>query len=157
SRYATAQDLADDLRRYLNDEPILARRSTLRQRLGRWARRHQALVWSAGVSSVLLMLTVMMSLAVSNVVIRRETTAKERALKAANDSEKDAHSQAAVARRNLLKACEAVDLLLTRVAEERLLNRPQMESVRRVLLEDAARFYQELVKQEGTNREVRHG
>ena len=55
------------------------------------------------------------------------------------------------------KACEAVDLLLTRVAEERLLNRPQMESVRRVLLEDAAKFYQELVKQEGTNREVRHG
>jgi eukaryotic-like serine/threonine-protein kinase len=156
-RYTTAQELADDLERYLKDEPIRARRSTFGQRLGRWARRHQPLVWSAGVSAVLLLLTAITALAVSNVLIRREEIAKERALEAARASESTAQSQERVARQNLLKACEAADLLLTRVAEERLLNRPQMESVRRALLEDAARFYEELVKQEGNNRDVRHG
>ncbi len=157
SRYTTAQDLADDLERYLKDEPIRARRSTLSQRLGRWARRHQPLVWSTGVSAVLLLLMAMTALAVSNVLIRREEAAKEHALEAARGSETIAQAQEKVARQNLLKACEAVDLLLTRVAEERLLNRPQMESVRRALLEDAAKFYQALVQQEGTNRHVRHG
>jgi tetratricopeptide (TPR) repeat protein len=48
-RYARAQDLADDLERFLNDEPIRARRPTLRQRMRRWGRRHQPAVWSAAV------------------------------------------------------------------------------------------------------------
>jgi tetratricopeptide (TPR) repeat protein len=48
-RYATAQDLADDLERFLKDEPIRARRPTLVQRARKWARRHRALVWSAAV------------------------------------------------------------------------------------------------------------
>jgi serine/threonine protein kinase/Flp pilus assembly protein TadD len=46
-RYATAGELADDLRRFLEDAPIRARRPTLGQRLRRWGRRHQPLVWSA--------------------------------------------------------------------------------------------------------------
>src|SRR5207253_2051947 len=41
-RYATAQELADDLERFLDDEPIQARRPTLVQKARRWARRHKA-------------------------------------------------------------------------------------------------------------------
>src|SRR5437870_4985450 len=41
-RYATAQALADDLRRFLEDRPVQARRPTLALRLKKWARRHQA-------------------------------------------------------------------------------------------------------------------
>jgi eukaryotic-like serine/threonine-protein kinase len=48
-RYATAQELADDLERYLRDEPIRARRPTLRHRAKKWARRHRAIVWSVAV------------------------------------------------------------------------------------------------------------
>jgi WD40 repeat protein/serine/threonine protein kinase len=43
-RYATAGDMADDLRRFLEDKPIKARRPTLWQRLARWLRRHRTVV-----------------------------------------------------------------------------------------------------------------
>jgi tetratricopeptide (TPR) repeat protein len=46
-RYATANELAEDLRRFLHDEPIRARRATLIQQARKWARRHRAVVWSA--------------------------------------------------------------------------------------------------------------
>ncbi len=39
-RYATAAELAADLQRFLNDEPIKARPLSQRERLLRWARRH---------------------------------------------------------------------------------------------------------------------
>jgi serine/threonine protein kinase/Flp pilus assembly protein TadD len=48
-RYATAGELSDDLRRFLKDEPIRARRPTLVQRVRKWMRRHRAVVWSAAV------------------------------------------------------------------------------------------------------------
>jgi tetratricopeptide (TPR) repeat protein len=46
-RYNTAQELADDLERWLKDEPIRARRPSVVQRLRRWGRRHRAMVWAA--------------------------------------------------------------------------------------------------------------
>jgi tetratricopeptide (TPR) repeat protein len=49
SRYATAQELADDLRRFLEDQPIRARRPSWLDRARKWARRHRPVVWSAGV------------------------------------------------------------------------------------------------------------
>jgi tetratricopeptide (TPR) repeat protein len=42
-RFATAQELADDLERWSRDEPIRARRPTLVQRVRKWCRRHQQL------------------------------------------------------------------------------------------------------------------
>jgi tetratricopeptide (TPR) repeat protein len=46
-RYGTAQELADDLERFLKDEPIRAKRPSLVQKTRKWARRHRAAVWSA--------------------------------------------------------------------------------------------------------------
>jgi serine/threonine protein kinase/WD40 repeat protein len=40
-RYATAQELADDLRRFLEDLPIRAKRPNLAERIVRWSRRHK--------------------------------------------------------------------------------------------------------------------
>jgi tetratricopeptide (TPR) repeat protein/serine/threonine protein kinase len=56
-RYATAQELADDLERWLRDEPIRARRPTVLQRLRRWSRRHRPVV--AGLAAGLLTLLVL--------------------------------------------------------------------------------------------------
>jgi tetratricopeptide (TPR) repeat protein len=57
-RYATAQELADDLRRFLEDKTIRARRPTPLQRLRKWCRRHKGLVAAAGVVALVALLLV---------------------------------------------------------------------------------------------------
>jgi WD40 repeat protein/predicted Ser/Thr protein kinase len=54
-RYATAKDLAQELGRFLRDEPIWARRITAAARLGRWCRRKPALALAIGVVVTLLL------------------------------------------------------------------------------------------------------
>src|SRR5262249_28597379 len=68
-RYASAQQLADDLRRFLEDKPIRARRPTLIQRARKWRRRHQAVVAAAAVAGVVVLLVAVVALAVSNHLI----------------------------------------------------------------------------------------
>jgi serine/threonine protein kinase len=53
-RYASAAELAADIRRYLNDEPIIARPPTLRYQLGKFSRRHKEFV--IGLALVFLVL-----------------------------------------------------------------------------------------------------
>jgi serine/threonine protein kinase len=60
-RYATAQELADDLRRFLDDKPIRARRPTLWFRARKWSRRHRGVV-TAAITSAMLALTVGLAL-----------------------------------------------------------------------------------------------
>jgi hypothetical protein len=53
-RYATAGELAADLRRWLDDRPIRARRPTPAQRAAKWVRRHRPLVASLAAAAGLL-------------------------------------------------------------------------------------------------------
>src|SRR5262249_42443500 len=61
ARYATAQELADDLHRFLRDEPIRAKRPTLAQRAAKWARRHKAVVRAVGVVLALAVIALLVS------------------------------------------------------------------------------------------------
>jgi serine/threonine protein kinase/Flp pilus assembly protein TadD len=57
SRYVSAGELADDLRRFVEDQPIQARRPTLAQRAARWSRRHYWLV-SRGIAASFALLSI---------------------------------------------------------------------------------------------------
>ena len=50
-RYATAAALAEDLRRFVEDRPIRARRVSAAERLARWCRRNKVLAASIGVAA----------------------------------------------------------------------------------------------------------
>jgi WD40 repeat protein/serine/threonine protein kinase len=77
-RYGTAQELADDLERYLKDQPIRARRPTLVQRVRKWVRRHLPVVWTAGLSLVAMLVLAVIGLAASTVLVMREKAQTER-------------------------------------------------------------------------------
>jgi serine/threonine protein kinase/WD40 repeat protein/tetratricopeptide (TPR) repeat protein len=55
-RYQTAGELAADLQRFVNDEPIKARRISLAERLMRWSRHNRQLATSLGAVAVLIIL-----------------------------------------------------------------------------------------------------
>src|SRR5262249_5674124 len=61
-RYATAAEMADDLQRWLDDQPIRARRPTLVEHAARWSRRHWPLLAAAagilGVATLGLLLSI---------------------------------------------------------------------------------------------------
>jgi WD40 repeat protein len=78
-RYASAQDLADELGRFLRDEPIEARPLGPMARLGRWTRRYPVVAVLGG--SVLLLLAMMVLgsvIAVWRVNLAREAEQQER-------------------------------------------------------------------------------
>jgi serine/threonine protein kinase/Tfp pilus assembly protein PilF len=53
-RYSSAAELVADIRRYLQDEPIMARPASTIYQLTKFARRHKALVW--GIAAVFIVL-----------------------------------------------------------------------------------------------------
>lgn len=82
-RYACAQDMADDLQRFLEDKPIHARRPTLGQRLGKWARRNRSVV-RAGAGTLLL---AVVGLAASTALVwqaKRDAEAAQREIETTN-------------------------------------------------------------------------
>jgi serine/threonine-protein kinase len=77
-RYATAQELADDLRRFLADEPIRARPAAMVRRLRKWGRRHRAAV-TAGAAVLAVAVAVLsggIGWVANDRVRRREATEK---------------------------------------------------------------------------------
>jgi tetratricopeptide (TPR) repeat protein len=99
-RYTTAQELADDLRHYLEDKPIRAKRPTLAQRGAKWARRHQAVVLTAAALSCLVAL----ALGVSTAWVTWANGQKDQALERANEAAEEARIKGDEARKNLQAA-----------------------------------------------------
>lgn len=58
-RYLSATDLAEDLRRFITDRPILARRHSTREQVVRWARRNRGVAaLTAAVAVLLITITI---------------------------------------------------------------------------------------------------
>jgi serine/threonine protein kinase len=144
-RYATAQELADDLRRFLEDKPIRAQPPTLWQRARKWARRHQAVVRTVLAFGVLA--TVGLVLGVVLLWQERERTREALAeAKAHYEAELEQRQQAEI---NYQMAREAVERYFTQVSQSKLLNVPGLQPLRQELLRTARDFYDEFVKQRG--------
>jgi serine/threonine protein kinase len=82
-RYATAQQLAEDLRLFLEDKPIQARRPSLLRRGRKWAQRHHAVVLTASVALVLAMVAstvaaALLAAAYQEEAIQRQTAEEQR-------------------------------------------------------------------------------
>jgi WD40 repeat protein/serine/threonine protein kinase len=74
-RYQAARELAEDLQRFLRDEPIRAQRASLAQVAIKWSRRHWRMVLSAAVLSLLAVV----GLIVSTLLIAQERDAAQEA------------------------------------------------------------------------------
>jgi eukaryotic-like serine/threonine-protein kinase len=66
ARYESAEAMAEDLRRFLDDEPIKARRASAAERYARWARHHPAIAVLGAVLTAVLVLTTLTSLFVAD-------------------------------------------------------------------------------------------
>jgi serine/threonine-protein kinase len=129
-RYPRARALADDLERWMADEPVSAWREPISRRAGRWARRHRPLV--AGAAMVLV--SAIVALSVGAVLINRER---------------------AKAEANFRQARAAVDKYFTRVSESKLLNVPNLFPLRKELLGDARTYYEQFLHDHGDDLSVR--
>jgi serine/threonine-protein kinase len=133
-RYASAGDLALEVRHYLADEPVTACREPAGTRLARWGRRHKPLV--AGAAALLV--AAVAALSVGTVLLGRANAAIEAERRAAD-------RQRAVAQANYEQARKAVDDYLVRVSETTLLNSrvPGLQPLRKELLTTALPYYQD--------------
>ena len=129
-RYATAQDLADDLRRFLEDKPIQARRPTVLARALKWARRHRTTMRAAAV--VLLLTSV--GLALCTWLIARQ---RDRA---------DLRGR---------QARRAVDRMYIEFGEKWLSQQPYLEEVQRDFLLEALAFYEAFAQEESDDPSAR--
>ncbi len=129
-RYIHAADLADDVRRYLADEPVSAYPEHWTARARRWTSRHRTLATACLAS--LLVATMVLSAATVFLKLSaiRETAAHERA------------------RNNLQLAMAAVDQLYGTIVDDPALKSRGLERKRQELLQLGKDFYDIFARQE---------
>ena len=147
----SAQALADDLGRFLDGKPTLARRPSLVDRLGKWARRHRSLVTLAAAALVLLTIVS----AVGMVMLAREQTRTSAALAESERNAQIAQENFEKAERYFHQARSAVDQFGVRLSD-RLVDIPGAEAVHRDLLLDTLGYYHQFAVDAGNDPALRH-
>jgi tetratricopeptide (TPR) repeat protein len=145
-RYATAVDLADDLRRFLNHEPIRARPIGWLGRGWRWCRRNP--VVAGLLAALFLLLTAGTTVSTYFAIVAQQQAAdalyqKDRADSAANQ----AALRAQEAEVNFQTARRAVDDFYRLAVENELFQDLRLNPARALLLEKVLRFYEQFRQQ----------
>jgi len=138
-RYATAAEFAADLRRFIDERPILARRANLIDHARKWVRRHPGAV----AVSVLAMLMGLMGLSVAIAAITHEQANTAAALRREQEKSIEAEARLALAQR-------AADEMIS-IAEEELSDNPFEEHLRQRLLDSAIDYYQAFIAARSQN------
>jgi serine/threonine protein kinase len=142
-RYQSAQLLADDLRRFLVDEPIHARPPSTWDKAVKWTRRHRSLAMSA----LIILGLVAAGLLTSTLLIAREQGRTKSAYELEIKKAIEADQQRARAEKSSRQAREAVDFF-SRIADDEM-NGPQFSDVRREMLEESLSYYQSFLEDRG--------
>jgi eukaryotic-like serine/threonine-protein kinase len=132
SRYESALALAEDLERFQQGQPILARPISSAERLVRWGRRNPTIAALAGAVGLLLILAAIGS-SVAALWLKRE---RDDAVAARED-----------AVQNLARGRKLVEDYCTNVAQDQRLKQQDLYALRKKLLEAAVPFYDEIVRQ----------
>ncbi len=138
-RYATAAELADDLRRFLDDRPITARPINAWQRMIKWSRRRPAAAALIAVSVLALAALIGGGVWYNG---RLQVAIKQ------------SNQNLATAERRLGISQGAVNAFLDRAADD-LARLPQTERVREKLLDYALAFYQKNAQESAADPEGR--
>lgn len=140
-RYATPRELNEELEHWLADEPVSAYREGMTARFGRWVRHHRTAViaLTAGMAAGLAVMTVAV------VLLTAANNREKRAREEADRNSEEAKHQRERAEEGFKSARTAVDMYLTRVSEDTLLNQPGMQKLRGTLLEDALEYYRQFL------------
>src|SRR5262249_36054529 len=133
-RYATARALADDLRRFVDNQPILARRPTVAVRVRKWARRHP---------SVVMAIMVVLGLARAGLVLSNALT--QAAYDRGRQRAAEARQRAEEAEEQYRLAKQVVDEMI-QISEQELAGNPQHEALRKRLLESVLAYYQKFIE-----------
>ncbi len=134
-RYESAQAFGDDLRRFLNEKPILARRPSLTDKTRKWMRRHP--------STVLSVLFALVASVISLGIVTYTVTLQKSLTDASFQREQ---SRAIQAERRLAVAQAAADEMI-HMAESELSISPIEGVLRQRLLTSAIKYYQSLIDQ----------
>jgi serine/threonine protein kinase/tetratricopeptide (TPR) repeat protein len=142
-RYATALDMAEDLQRFLDGKPILAKPPTLSSRLEKWARRHRRTVMAAAATLALGIVGVVVSLG----WIAYERSERYAAFAKAHENSVRADQNFQRAEAKFKQAQELLDLFGARVNQLLATNVPGSEGVRRKLLAEMLPYYREFARE----------
>ena len=134
-RYPTPAALAEDVERWMADEPVSAFAEPIVRRLSRWGRRNSSIVTGA----VVLLVAAVLGLGLVAGLVSRHNTRLEAARLEAKTAGGMAH--------------KAVRTLLSDVVRNELLNIPQGELLRVKLAERALDLYRDFVKLHPTNQD----
>jgi tetratricopeptide (TPR) repeat protein len=151
-RYASAQELADDLHRFLAGEPIRARPVGAGERAFRWCRRQPV---AAGLLAALVVVFVA---GLAGVLWQwqraRHNAAEAEQSAAAFQRERDAARREQARAERYLRLARGRADRLTQVGRE-LWTNSQLYHLGREVLEEALTYYQEILPQEGNDPALR--
>ena len=140
-RYQTARALADDLRRFLLDEPIHARPPTLWDKSVKWTRRHKSLAASA----LAMLLVIAIGSFISMLLVAREQGKTKKAYDGEKLKSIEAEQQRIRAEKSSKQARDAVGFF-TRIAADEM-DKLEFVNIRKTMLEASLAYYQAFLEE----------